>query len=117
MMSGPLRKLVGPTKLHLHRYTETANDLLEKKLNELELDEMESETEDFINRMSSNITILDKNWSTLLKETKGDVRVTEEQEYTCVVEGEGGFIELMLIVNEVMARQKARTTLILRKRD
>ena len=97
---------------------------MEKKLNELELDEMESETEDFINRQSSNIVILErcnKDWSTLLKETKGDARVTEEQEeereYTHVVEGEEGFIEVMLIANEVMARLKARALLILRKHE
>ena len=80
-MSGPLQKLVVPAKSHLQRYTETANDLLEKRLNEVELDEMESETEDYINRLSSNIAVLErcnKDWSTLLKETKGDTKVTEE---------------------------------------
>ena len=34
-----------------------------------------------------------------------------------MVEGEEGFIEVMLIANEVMARLKARVTLILRKRE
>ena len=32
-----------------------------------------------------------------------------------MAEGEEGFIEVMLIANEVMARLKARVTLILRK--
>ena len=119
-MSGPLRKLVGPAKSRLQQYTKTTNDLLEKRLNEAELDEMESETEDYINRLSSNIAILErcnKDWSTLLKETKGDAKVTEEREYIRVAEGEEGFIEVMLIANEVMARLKARVTLILRKRE
>ena len=104
-MSEPLSKLVGLAKSCLQWYTEAANDPLEKKLNKLELDKVESDTEDFINRLSSNITILErcnKDWSTLLKETKGDAKVIEDREYARVAEGEEGCIEVMLIGNEVM---------------
>ena len=62
---------------------ETPLDLLERGLlTESELDEIESETEESINRLSSNIAILErcnKDWSTLiLKETKGEAKATEE---------------------------------------
>ena len=88
-------------------------------MKEPELDEIENEMEDYINRLSSNIAILErcnKDWSTLLKETKGDAKVTEEREYACVA-GEEGFIEIMLMANDVLARLKAKITLISRKRE
>ena len=64
-------------------------------------------------RLSSNIAILErcnKDWSTLMKETKGDAKVTEEREYARMAKGEGDSIE-------ILARLKARTTLISRKRE
>ena len=76
--------------------------------------------EDYINRLSSNIAILErcnKDWSTLLKETKGDVKVTEERKYARMAEGEEGFIEIMLMANDVLARLKAKITLISRKQS
>ena len=120
-MSGPLRKLIGPAKSRLQRYNEAANDLLENKiLKEPELDEIENEMEDYINRLSSNIAMLErcnKDWSTLLKETKGDAKVTEEREYARMAEGDEGFIEIMLVANDVLSRLKAKVTLISRKRE
>ena len=90
-------------------------------LRELELDEIESETEEYINRLSSNFPILqrcNKDWSTLiLKEVKGEVKATEEREYTCIAEGEEGSIEVILVANDTLARLKARITLILRKHE
>ena len=93
MMSGPLRKLIGPAKSRLQLYIEVANDLLERSLlRESELDEIESETEEYINRRSSNIAILErcnKDWSTLiLKEAKGEAKATEDREYTRIAEEE-----------------------------
>ena len=70
---------MGLAKSHLQRYIEAANDLLERSL--LRESELESEMEDYINRLSSNIAILErcnKDWSTLLKETKGETKATEE---------------------------------------
>jgi len=93
---------------------------LEKKPNETELDEEESEAEDFVNRISCNIVLLEKcnkDWSNILRETKGDARVAEEREYAKVSEGENGFIDVLMVANEVLARLKARITLISRKRE
>ena len=44
-------------------------------------------------------------------------RVTEEREYARVTEGEDGLIETLLNGKEVLARLKARITIILRKRE
>ena len=52
-----------------------------------------------------------------MKELKDDAKVTEEREYTCVCESEDGLIEVLLTGNEVLARPKARITIILRKRE
>ena len=119
-MSGPIRRLIGPTKSRLLQYVEWASGLLEKKPVEIELDEEESEAEDFANRISSNIALLEKcnrDWSNILKELKGDTKVTEESEYTRVSDGEDGFIEVLLVATEVLARLKARITIISRKRE
>ena len=119
-MSGPIRRLIGPTKSRLLQYVESVSGLLEKKPVETELDEEESEAEDFANRISSNITLLEKcnkDWSNILKELKGDAKVTEESEYTRVADGEDGFIEVLLVATEVLARLKARITIISRKRE
>ena len=117
-MSGPIRRLIGPTKSRLLQYVESASGLLEKKPVETELDKEESEAEDFANRISSNIALLEKcnrDWSNILKELKDDAKITEESEYTR--DGEDGFIEVLLVATEVLARLKARITIISRKRE
>ena len=119
-MSGPIRRLIGPAKSPLLKYIETANGVMERKPVETQLDEEESEAEDFANRISTNIALLEKcnnDWSNILKELKDDEKVTEEREYACVCEGEDGLIEALLTGNEVLARLKARLTIILRKRE
>ena len=119
-MSGPIRKLIGPAKFQLLRYIETANGLMEKRPVETLLDEEESEAEDFANRISTTITLLEKcndDWSNILKELKDDAKVTEEREYARVTEGEDGLIETLLNGKEVLARLKVRITIILRKRE
>ena len=118
-MSGPIRKIIGPAKARLQQYIESANGLLEKKPKEQELDEYESEVEDFLNRLTTNVSLLEKcnkDWSNVLKEAKGDAKATEEKEYSRATDGETGFIELMFAANEVISRLKARVTLISRKR-
>ena len=98
-MSGPIRKLVGPAKSRLLKYIETANGLMERRLLETALDEKESEAEDFANRISTNIALLEKcnnDWSNILKELKDDAKVTEEREYARASEGEDGLIEVLL---------------------
>lgn len=80
-------------------------------MKESELDEIENKIEDYINRLSNNIAILgrcNKDWLTLLKETKGDAKVTEKQKYACMAEGREGFIEILLMVNDVLTSLKAR---------
>ena len=76
-MSASIRRLIGPTKSRLLRYVELASGLLEKKPVKTELDEEESKAEDFANRISSNIALLEKcnkDWY-ILKELKGDTKV------------------------------------------
>ena len=93
---------------------------MEKKPVETLLDEEESEAEDFANRISTAIALLEKcndDWSNILKELKDDAKVTEEREYARVTEGEDGLIETLLNGKEVLARLKARITIILRKRE
>ena len=119
-MSGPIRKLIGPAKFRLLRYIETANGLMEKRPVETLLDEEESEAEDFANRISTTITLLEKcndDWSNILKELKDDAKVTEEREYARVTEGEDGLIETLSNGKEVLSRLKVRITIILRKRE
>ena len=59
-MSGPIRKITGPAKARLQQYIESANGLLENKPKEQELDEYESEVEDFLNRLTTNVSLLEK---------------------------------------------------------
>jgi len=93
---------------------------LEKKSNEAELDKEESEVEDFVNRISCNIVLLkkcNKEWSNILREMKGGAKVAEKHEYAQMSEGENGFIDVLMVANEVLARLKARIILISRKRE
>ena len=93
---------------------------MERRPLETALDEEESEAEDFANRISTNITLLEKcnnDWSNILKELKDDAKVTEEREYARASEGEDGLIEVLLNGKEILARLKARITIILRKRE
>ena len=79
-----------------------------------------SEAEDFANRISTNIALLEKcnnDWSNLLKELKDDEKVTEEREYARVCEGEDRLIEALLTGNEVLARLKARMIILQKRKD
>jgi len=103
--------VTGPAKSRLQQYIELANILLEKKPNETEVDEEESEAEDFVNRISCNIALLkkcNKDWSNIWRETERDAKVAEEREYARVSEGENGFIDVLMVANEVLAKLKAR---------
>ena len=93
---------------------------MERKPVETQLDEEEGEAEDFANRFSTNIALIEKcnnDWSNILKELKDDEKVIEEREYAHICEGEDGLIEALLTGNEVLARLKARITIILCKRE
>ena len=52
-----------------------------------------------------------------MKELKDDAKVTEEREYARASEGDDGLIEVLLNGKEILARLKARITIILRKRE
>ena len=113
------KKVNWPTKSRLLQYVESASGLLENKPIETELDNEESKAEDFTNRISI-IALLEKcnkDWSNILKELKGNAKVTEESEYTSVADREDGFIEVLLVATEVLERLKARITIISRKRE
>ena len=70
-------------------YIEMTNGLMERKPVETQLDKEQSEAEDFANRISTNIALLEKcnnDWLNVLKELKDDtIKVTEEHEYTHIV--------------------------------
>ena len=59
-MSGPIRKMIGLAKARLQQYVESANSLLENKPGEPELDEYESEVEDFLSRLTTNVSLLER---------------------------------------------------------
>ena len=76
-MSGLIRRLIGPTKSRCLKYIKTANGLMERKSAETQLDEEQSEAEDFGNRISTNIALFEKcnnDWSNILKELKATQR-------------------------------------------
>ena len=58
-MSGPIRKMIGPAKAHLQQYVESTNSLLENKPREPELDEYKSEEEDFLSKLTTNVSLLE----------------------------------------------------------
>ena len=119
-MSGPIRKLIGPAKSHVQRAIKEANALLDNKLDEEDLDKEEMDVESLINKLTINISILkrcNKDWTGIMKDLKGKAKATDEKEYAHAAEGVKGFIEAVIIGNEVVARLKARITFISQKRD
>lgn len=77
-------------------------------------------SEDFTNQILNNVTFLEKcnkDWPNILREVKGDKKVTKEYEYARIFDGEDGVIEVLLTASKVLARLKARITIILRKRE
>ena len=111
-MSGPIRRLLGPTKARLQGYIKIANTILERPVNETDLDKEETELEDLIHRFSTNITLLERcnqEWTTLvsLMET-GDEKTAEEKEYLWAMDGDEGIIELLLDSKEAVSHLEAR---------
>ena len=119
-MSGPIRKLIGPAKSRVQRATEEANALLETDLDVEDLDKEEMDVESLINKLTINISMLErcnKDWTGIMKDLKGEAKATDEKEYARAAEGGEGFIEAIIVGNEVVARLKAKITFISRKRD
>jgi len=122
-MSGPIRKLLGPTKARLQGYLKNSRVIFMTPINDKDLDKEETEIEDLVHRVDMNVALLercDNDWKTLLKELKGDSKAkveTEEKEYLWAAEGEDGFIELLLDSREVSARLQARLKKIFRLQE
>ena len=70
-MSGPIRRLLGPTKARLQGYIKQARTLFMVPINESDLDKEETQLEDLIQQLSTNIALLErcnKEWTMLLTE-------------------------------------------------
>ena len=122
-MSGPIRKLLVPTKARLQGYLKDSKAIFASPISE-NLDEEEELVEDLLQRLSTNVALLEKcndEWKSLLgsKDLKGDSKTVEEKEYAWAIEGEGGIIELQLDAREVIiiARLQARLNRILRAHE
>ena len=74
-MSGPIRRLLGPTKVRLQDYIKQARTIFMVPINVSDLEREEVELEDLIQQISMNIALLErcnKDWTTLLNELKGE---------------------------------------------
>ena len=116
-MSGAIRKLLGPAKSRLLGYIAEAEKLLSLPI-QSETIEDEMNTDDLIERMNNNISILERcnrDWVSLLKGLKGEEKTAEEKEHTRVGEGTEGYIEVLLNAGELVSRLKSRLKRIVRK--
>ena len=117
-MSGPIRCLLGLTKAHLQGYIKQARTLF---MNESDLDKEETQLEDLIQQLSTNIVLLErcsKKWTTLLTELpKGEEKLAGEKEYLWAADSDDGLIELLLDSNETVARLQGRLAQVLRKQE
>ena len=119
-MSGPIRRLLGPTKARLLRYIKQARTIFMTPIDVSDFDRQEVELEDLIQRLSTNITLLErcnKDWTALLNELQGEEKMAEEKEYLWAADGDDGLIELMLDSKETVARLQGRLTQVLRKHE
>jgi len=117
-MLGPIRKLLGPTKARLQSYIKMAKTILERAVDETNLDREETKLDD---RFFTNITLLEccnQEWTTLVNVMEsGDDKDTEEKEYLWATDGDGGLIELLLDSKETVGRLEAHLARVLRKAE
>jgi len=111
-MSGPICKLLGPTKVRLQGYLKDSKLIFASPLGE-NLDKEEELIEDLLQRLTTNVALLERcndEWKSLLssKDLKGDLKAVKEKEYAWATEGKDGLIELLLVAKEVIARLQAR---------
>ena len=120
-MSGPIRRFLGLTKTRLQGYIKQARFLFVVPINESDLDKEETQLEDLIQRLSTNIALLgrcNKEWAMLLTELlKGEEKMAEEKEYLWATDGNYGLIELLLDSNETVARLQGQLAQVLRKQE
>ena len=113
-----IRKLIGPSKARLLRYTQDAEKLLSAPINDKEVEEEEINVEELIDRFSTNISILERcnhDWVSLLREMHGEAKDAEEKEQTRVAEGTEGYVEVLINASEVVSRLNSRLKRIERK--
>ena len=99
-MSGPIRKLLGLTRVRLLEYIKNARVIFITPIANQDLDSDETAMEDLIHRMETNTALLERcndDWKALLKELKGDSTAVkaEEKEYLWAAEGDDGIIKLL----------------------
>ena len=119
-MSGPITRLLGPTKTRLQGYVKQARTLFMVPINESDLDKEETQLQDLVQQISTNIALLqrcNKEWTTLLAELRGEEKVAEEKEYLWAADGDDGLIELLLDSHETVTRLQGRLTQMLRKQE
>ena len=115
-MSGPIRKLIGPTKTRALGYIQEAGAALALPLDDDTLDESENTCEDLFNRLTRCVTLLEKcnsDWTSLLKTVQGD---EEEREYDRVSDGEQGLVQILLDSNDTLAQLTTRISRLHRRR-
>ena len=118
-MSGPIRKLIGPTKTRALGYIQEAGAALELPLDDDTLDESENTCEDLFNRLTRCVTLLEKcnsDWTSLLKTVQGDEKTEEEREYDRVSDGEQGLVRILLDSNDTLAQLTTRISRLRRRR-
>ena len=119
-MSGPIKKLIGPTKARLQRYIEEASSLLVLRIEEKSSEEDEICVEEVIARINTNVSLLERcnrDWSSLLRDLKSKERSKEEKEYQRVADGSEGYIEILMDTNEMVVRLQGRLKSIVRARE
>ena len=97
-MSGPLRKILGSSKARLKRCIKEAEQLL---LQSIEEKTMEEEEEIVVERMNNNISIVERcsdDWVSLLRNLKGETKVTEKEEQRQAADGKEGYVEILWIL-------------------
>ena len=118
-MSGPIRKLLGPTKACLQGYIKNVRVIFMTPISDKDLEKEETIIEDLVQRMETNTALLERcndKWKVLLKELKGDSKAakTEEKEYLWAPEGDDSIIKLLLDSKETTAHLRARLNKALR---
>ena len=119
-MSGPIRRLLGPTNARLLGYVKKARTIFSAPIDEEDLDKEETMVEDVLQRITTNLILLKRcnsDWLALLKELKGDEKAVEEKEYVWATEGDDGLIELLLDSKETASCLSARLAKVTRLQE
>ena len=106
-MLGPIRKLLGPTRSHLQDYLKRAKLVFSAPIDEVNLEEEETATDDILQRITTNVSLLERcndNWVTLLRELKGEEKTIEEKEYSWATEGDDDSKEMVSCLQVRLAK-------------